>query len=124
MSLTLPLLFTVGAESISLPRTQGPDNRTSLFEFMRADGSRKYTGKIGHIVPRNVSDVRSTVYALTAQDYDTSGVEARGYQVHLVWKSWGGMRVQTDLDNLHTAFLANLSASSAANYFALQNLEV
>lgn len=124
MSLILPLAFTIGTETISLPRTQGPDNRKAHYEFMRDDGTRSYTAMIGHTVPKSILDKRSSVYQLIAQDYDTAGLPGRGYQIHMVWKSWGGQRVGSEMDNLHAGFLANLSADAAANYAAIQSLEL
>jgi len=124
LSLILPLSFTVGAETVALPRTKGPDNRTSHFEFLRSDGSRKYSAMIAHTIPTSVLGVQSRVFSLRAQDYDTSGVDGRGHSVHIVWKHWGGSPVNTDMNNLHTSFLANLSASASTNYFAIQAGEV
>lgn len=119
MSLSLPLVMTVGSDSVSAPRTQGPDGRAAQYEWMRTDGTRLYTAKIAHTVPASATGKESHLFRCDAQDYDADGISLRKHSVWVVWQTIGGFQSTSELQNLYSGMIANLAANTDANHDAI-----
>lgn len=119
MALTLPLAITVGADSVSAPRTQGPDGRVAQYEWARADGSRMYTAKIAHTVPAVGKSGEQHMFRLDAQDIDAEGLPGLRSSMWIVFKSASAAQNTTVLTDMYTGVVGNLEANVNANLLAI-----